>query len=89
MNVELDSFTDEELIEEIEARGAMPEPAIDDPDLGDFSDEEIAEEFYTRELLMDLSDVLRFIERELWTPSDWARLQDALAVAVVPRRAAA
>lgn len=86
MNNELEQFSDAELLSEIEDRDAWPEPPA--PDIGDFSDEEVAEEFTRREIPFDLSDVLQFIERELWSPSDWERLQSALAYAVKPRRAA-
>lgn len=86
MNNELEQFSDAELLSEIEDRDAWPEPPA--PDIGDFSDEEVAEEFTRREMPLDLSDVLQFIERELWSPSDWERLQNALAYAVKPRRAA-
>lgn len=86
LSAELEQFSDAELLCEIEARDAWPEPPA--PDIGDFSDEEMAEEFTRREIPLDFFDVLQFIERELWSPSDWARLQGALAVAVKPRCAA-
>ena len=88
MNKDLEDFSDEELIEEIEARGAMPEAEEPEPaDIGDFSDDQIAEEFERREISLDLVSVLDYIEKQLWTPSDWERLQNALAVAVKPRGA--
>ena len=83
MSNPLEGFTDAELIDELEDRGAMPQIKI-----SDYSGAEIADEFTRRGLRPDLLDVLRFIERELWSPSEWEQLQNALAVAVKPRGAA-
>lgn len=55
-------------------------------DTDDMSDSEIFELIEERKLeVIDLDAVIRFIEARLWSPSDWAFLQDALAVAVKPR----